>query len=379
LGVSHNELMSIPPPQQHQITDRLLTWADEHRRDLPWRHTRDPYHVWVSEIMLQQTQVSTVAPYFARWLQRFPTIQDLAVAPLDEVLKAWEGLGYYARARNLHRAAQRVVAEYGGQLPAHRTDLVALPGIGDYTAGAILSIAFGQDEPALDSNARRVLCRLFNIAEDPRRPAVRRHLWELARSLSPAGQAGRFNEALMDLGATMCTPRTPHCPHCPLAEVCAAARLGLQAERPVSTPRRRVPHYDVTAAIIWHDRHVLITQRPPDGLLGGLWEFPGGKREPHETLAGCLAREIREELGIEIAVGAPLPPVPHAYTHFRITLHPFHCQIRSGQPQALGCASWQWVTLDQLDQFAFPVADQRVIAGLRSRPTPLFDQEGIYA
>jgi len=371
--------MSVPPPRQHPITHRLLTWANEHLRDLPWRHTRDPYHIWVSEIMLQQTQVTTVAPYFARWLQRFPTVHDLAAAPLDEVLKAWEGLGYYARVRNLHRAAQRVVTEHGGCLPVHRADLLALPGIGDYTAGAILSIAFGQDEPALDGNARRVLCRLFNVAEDPRQPAVRRHLWELARSLLPAGQARRFNEALMDLGATVCTPRTPDCPHCPLMELCEAARLGLQAERPVSTPRQRVPHYNVTAAIIWRDGQVLIAQRPPDGLLGGLWEFPGGKCEPQETLAECLAREIREELGIEIMVGAPLPPVSHAYTHFRITLYPFHCCICSGQPQALGCTGWQWVTLDQLDRFAFSAADQQIISNLRSQLTPFLDPEGIYA
>lgn len=367
--------MSTPPDTQPQIACRLLAWAKQHLRDLPWRHTRDPYHIWVAEVMLQQTQASTVAPFFTRWLAQFPTIEALATAPIDQVLKAWEGLGYYARARHLHQAAQCILSEHEGRLPADRDQLLALPGIGPYTAGAILSIAFGQDEPVLDGNVRRVLCRVFNITTDPRRASTQRRLWELARSLLPPGRAGDFNQAIMDLGATICTPRSPLCPQCPLMDLCEAAHLGVQEQRPVSRPRRRIPHYDVTAAIIWRDGQVLITQRPLEDMLGGLWEFPGGKREPGETLADCLKREIREELGVEIIVGEPLPPIRHAYSHFRITLYPFHCQIQRGEPQALGCAAWRWVTPDQFDRYAFPAADQRIIAYLRERGAPRPHQE----
>ncbi len=375
-GCTRNHRMSTSPAIRHLIGHRLLAWAERHLRDLPWRHTQDPYHIWVAEAMLQQTRVATVIPYFTRWLEQFPTLEALATAPLDQVLKAWEGLGYYARARNLHRAAQRVLADYGGNLPADRAQLLSLPGIGPYTAGAILSIAFGQDEPVLDGNVRRVLCRLFNVQEPPQRPTVQRHLWELARALLPPGQAGAFNQAIMDLGATVCTPRDPDCSRCPLADLCEAARLGLQTQRPVPTPRRQIPHYDVTAAVIWRDGQVLITQRPEDSMLGGLWEFPGGKREPQESLQDCLMREIREELQMEIDVGDPLPPVKHAYSHFRITLYPFHCRIRSGRPKAIGCADWRWVSIDQLGRFAFAAADRRIIAHLQAQSSPHPSQEG---
>ncbi|MCD6289087.1 MAG: A/G-specific adenine glycosylase [Anaerolineae bacterium] len=351
-------------PERQDIADRLLAWAHDHLRDLPWRRARSSYQVWVSEVMLQQTRVTTVVPYFDRWMRRFPTIHALAAASLDDVLKAWEGLGYYARARNLHKAARQIVREHGGHLPADRDELLKLPGIGPYTAGAILSIAFGRDEPVLDGNVRRVLCRVFNIREDPHRSAVQRHLWSLARALLPPGRAGEFNQAMMDLGATVCTVRGPDCAHCPLADVCEAAHLGIQSQRPVSSRRPRIPHYEVTAAVIWRDGQVLITRRPYDRMLGGLWEFPGGKREPGESLVACLEREIREELGIEIIVDGPLPPVKHTYSHFRITLYPFHCRIRSGSPQSLECADWRWVTLDQFSHFAFSAADLRIIANL---------------
>jgi len=315
--------------------------------------------------MLQQTRVETVIPYYRRFLSRFPTLRSLAEADLDEVLKAWEGLGYYARSRNLHRAAQQVMEHHGGQLPADGEALLALPGIGPYTVGAILSLAFGQDAAVLDGNVRRVLSRLFAVDGDPRSTVTRRKLWNLAEVLLLPGQAGPFNEALMDLGATVCTPRDPHCAGCPLSEVCQGCQSGDPERYPDRTPRRPRPHYDVAAGVIWRGDQVLISKRHTDDLLGGLWELPGGTRESGETLEECLVREIWEELGIKIAVGALMMTVRHAYTHFRVTIHVFHCRYLSGEPQSLGCADWRWVRPDELDNFAFPAADRRIIAALR--------------
>ncbi|WP_448594415.1 A/G-specific adenine glycosylase [Thermoflexus hugenholtzii] len=350
---------------ERAIGEALLRWYETHRRDLPWRRRQDPYAVWVAEAMLQQTRVETVIPYYERFLARFPTLQDLAAAPLEEVLKAWEGLGYYARARHLHEAARRLLEERGGEFPRTLAEWRRLPGVGPYMAAAILSIAFGQDVVALDGNAIRVLARLFAFDQDPRRPAGRRPLQQRAERLLPPGQAGAFNQALMDLGATLCTPKSPRCPECPLRAFCAAYARGSPEAFPVRAPRRALPHYDVTAGVIEADGRVLIAQRPLQGMLGGLWEFPGGKVEPGESLEECLRRELREELGIEVEVGEPVLTLRHTYTHMRITLHVFRCRIRSGTPQPIGCADVRWVPIAELDRYAFPRTDQRIVEWLR--------------
>lgn len=348
------------------VHQALIAWFEANKADLPWRRTRDPYSIWVSEIMLQQTQVSTVVPYFERFLARFPTLQDLAAAPLDAVLKHWEGLGYYSRARNLHRAAQHIMSFHKGRVPEQLPELLALPGVGRYTAGAIASLAFGADLPVLDGNVIRILTRLLDLPDDVRLPATQQRLWQLAEALLPAGRAGTWNEALMELGRRICTPKTPACEICAIAQHCVARAHNTQHLRPVKSPAARTPHYDVTAAVIrGADDRLLIAQRPAEGMLGGLWEFPGGKREPGESLQACLVREIAEELGIVIAVGRQIGTVRHAYTHFRITLYAFECQLLHGEPQAIGCSAWAWVTLDDLDRYAFPVTDQKIIAMLR--------------
>ena len=348
------------------IGQRLLDWYERHRRDLPWRRTRDPYAIWVAEIMLQQTRVETVVEYFERFLACFPTLTDLAGASLDDVLKAWEGLGYYARARNLHRAARLILQEHG-ELPDTPETLRHLPGVGEYTAAAVASIAFGCDAVALDGNLRRVLCRLFSIDDDPGRPNTQRTLERLAASMMPPGRAGDFNQALMDLGAMLCVA-TPRCLLCPVETWCRAYHEGIQNELPIRATRTQRPHRDVTAGIIWDgEGHFLITQRPLDGMLGGLWEFPGGKRRPGEALPDCLHREIHEELAIEIQVDDLLCRVEHAFTHFYMTLYAFECHWLSGNPQRLGCTDLRWVTLDHLDTYAFPVADQKIISFLRDR------------
>ncbi|MCB8984078.1 MAG: A/G-specific adenine glycosylase [Ardenticatenaceae bacterium] len=352
------------------IAQPLLDWWDAGHAAWPWRGTRDPYRIWVSEIMLQQTQIATVIPYYERWLARFPTVQDLAAASLDDVLKLWEGLGYYSRARHMHAAAQRVVADWHGRFPTTAAHLQTLPGIGRYTAGAIASIAFDEPVPVLDGNVIRVLSRLTDLPDDVTQTAVKNHLWQLAAGLVPPERPGDYNQALMELGQTICLPQKPLCLLCPLAGLCLARQRGTQLERPVKPPRQRTPHYDVVAGIIWQDglgkdKQFLIAQRPLDGLLGGLWEFPGGKQEAGESLPAALEREIEEELALQIRVGDHLTSVKHAYTHFRITLHAFHAAYLGGQPQHLGVADHAWVTLADLDRYAFAVTDRKIIEALR--------------
>lgn len=343
------------------LAERLLSWYALHRRDLPWRRLRDPYAVWVSEVMLQQTRVETAAAYFERWMRQFPTLQSLAAAPLQEVLKAWEGLGYYSRARNLQRAARIVMVEHAGRLPEEVPALRKLPGIGRYTAGAIASIAFGKDCAALDGNIRRVLSRVFDVAEEVRSPAGERRLWELAEQQLPPGKASEYNQALMDLGAGICLPRLPRCESCPLADLCQAYSLGIQEQRPVRRSPPRPPHHLVTAAVVRKQGAVLITQRPAEGLLGGMWEFPGGKMQPGEDLAGCLKRELREELGIDVQVGASLGVYRHAYTHFRVTLHAFSCELLDGAtPQALQVQEIRWVKPAELGAYPMGKIDRQI-------------------
>jgi A/G-specific adenine glycosylase len=353
------------PLLSREIVPLLLDWWDAGHADLPWRRTRDPYAIWVAEVMLQQTQIATVIPYYERWLARWPTVHDLAAASLDDVLKSWEGLGYYGRARNLHAAARTVVNEHGGRIPDTVAALLKLKGIGPYTAGAIASIAFERQAPVLDGNVTRVLSRLADLAEDVTTTTTKKKLWRMAGELAPAQRPGAFNQALMELGQTICLPAAPHCHLCPVAAHCLARQRGSQLERPLRPPRRRTPHYHVAAGVIWReDGRFLIARRPAEGLLGGLWEFPGGKQEPGETLPETLQREIREELAIEIAVDRPLLPIKHAYTHFHITLHPFHATYHSGRVQHLGVAGHAWVRLNELDDYAFAVTDRKIIGQL---------------
>ncbi|HUF38904.1 MAG TPA: A/G-specific adenine glycosylase [Anaerolineales bacterium] len=349
---------------------KLLPWYRANRRSLPWRETPAPYRVWVSEIMLQQTRVETVLPYFARWIERFPDVHALADADLQDVLACWEGLGYYARARNLHKAARIIRDDHEGRLPNTAAGLRKLPGIGEYTAGAIASIAFGRDEPVVDGNVRRVLARVYNIAIPADGPAGRRRLWEIAGEILPGGQAGDHNQALMDLGALICTPRDPNCPGCPVRTGCEANRLGVVSERPLMRTRPETPHHTVTAAVIREGDTVLITRRPDDGLLGGLWEFPGGKLEPGEDLAACLHREIDEELGLQIEILGQIGVYRHAFTHFKVTLHAFDCRLggNGAAVQEREVAAHRWVTPDKLGTFPMGKIDRSISKTLQAGP-----------
>ena len=316
---------------------RLLAWYRQNKRQTSWRDSGNPYHVWVSEVMLQQTRVDQMAPYFERFIRAFPTLQALAAASEDQVLKVWEGLGYYARARNMHKAAKRMAFELGGRIPDTYQELIELPGIGQYTAAAVSSIAFDRDHPVLDGNVTRVLCRLLRIEEEPTRAHVKAQLIAAGETLLARGEAGDFNQAMMELGSRVCTPQSPSCPTCPVGDWCRAkAELDDPASLPRKVPKKQRPHYQVAAGLIRKGDELLIAQRPAEGMLGGLWEFPGGKQEPGETLPECLVREIREELGIEIEVGARLTSVDHAYSHFSITLHAFAARYVRGTPRSAG-------------------------------------------
>lgn len=339
----------------------LLDWYRKNSRDLPWRKTKDMYSTWISEVMLQQTQVDTVIPYYKCFMRTFPGVKSLAQADLSAVLKVWEGLGFYARARNLHKAARVIVNKLGGNIPGDYWSLKTLPGIGDYTAAAIASIACGEPVIVLDGNARRVYARWIALRTDPRSSAGEKSLRRAAKKAMERNDPGTWNQAVMELGATICVLKTPRCPICPVQAGCEAFRRNAVDKIPKRSKGKPLPHYHVTAGLIWDDDRLLIARRNEEGFLGGLWEFPGGKQEDGETLETCLKRELAEELAIDVEVGERLIAVNHAYSRFRITLHAFHCTYNSGPPQAIGCAEWRWISPVQLEEYPFPRADRKVI------------------
>ncbi len=348
-----------------RFTRPLLQWYQAAGRDLPWRKNTDPYTVWVSEIMLQQTQVTTARPYFDRFLSVFPTVFDLAKADLDKVLKLWQGLGYYARARHLHQAAQKIVAQFSGKIPATLEGLCDLPGIGRSTAGAILTIAFGQRYPILDGNVRRVLCRFFAIEEDPREKAVEAWLWTCSEKLMPRRhESGDYLQAIMDLGATVCTPKRPNCGDCPVGPHCSARQLGLQQELPCKIPRKTIPHYDYFAGLLSCEDSVLIHQRPLTGLLAGLWEFPGSRLEgelKEGTMLSCFESFFQKEINQTIKHARLCMSIRHVFTHFKMTLHVFSAEIKTPVPVKIPL---KWVKRPALSDYAFSAAHQKIISRL---------------
>ncbi|MFT4604764.1 MAG: A/G-specific adenine glycosylase [Rhodothermales bacterium] len=341
---------------------RMAVWFSSRARDLPWRRGVDPYQTWISEVMLQQTRVDQALPYFERFVDAFPDVQALAEADLDEVLLNWEGLGYYSRARNLHQAARQVVRDHGGQIPNTYNGLKELPGIGDYTASAVGSLAFGLAEAVLDGNVIRVLARYDAMPQDVGRSPVRNQLRIRAQSLLDPERPGPHNEAVMELGATVCTPRNPKCAECPIQAGCVAHLAGDQELYPVKTKKAPVPEIQVAIAVIEReDGRLLIQRRPPTGLLGGLWEFPGGKIEDGETSGEACAREVKEELGVEIHAVHEITTIRHAYSHFRIVMSAWSCRLVSGVPATTNGEPCLWVSRNQFDDYAFPRANRRLI------------------
>jgi A/G-specific adenine glycosylase len=345
---------------------------------MPWRETDDPYRIWVAEIMLQQTRVDTVRDYYPRFLNAFPTVEALAAADRDEVLTYWEGLGFYARARHLHEAAQHVVDEHDGTVPDTWDEIENLEGVGPYTAAAVLSIAYQKPHAVLDGNVTRVLSRVLAVEKDATTGTAQRQLRQLANDLLTPDCPGDFNQAMMELGALVCTPSTPLCDQCPLQNVCRAHDAGTEEDYPITPESEPVPHHDIAVGLVFdEDDRLLIQRRPDEGLLGGLWEFPGGKQEEDESLEAACRREVREELGIEMTGVEPFYTLSHAYSHFKITLHAFQGRLAGGPPEAREGQPFRWASIEDLDDYAFPRANRRLIEELERRQTEpsLFDSE----
>lgn len=353
------------------LRTRLLRWYRRTARDLPWRRTSDPYHVWVSEIMLQQTQTRTVEPYYARFLELFPTVESLAAAPLERVLKTWQGLGYYSRARNLHAAARLVVRRLGGALPASAAAWQELPGVGRYTAAAIASITRGEPAAALDGNMRRVLARLFAVDAPVDQPATQNKLWQLAEMLLDRRFPGDFNQAMMDLGARVCKARAPICGECPLVAECAAFRAGLQAHLPRRRIRRDVPRVTAVAAAVERAGRYLLVRRPARGMLGGLWCLPM-LDSPRENAAAALREHVLRKTGLRIAVGQECGRVTHVFTHRRLTLYVYRCRVvrtpraRAGSPSASRRRGGAWLRPVEFESRPVSELDRKALALLAS-------------
>ena len=329
----------------------ILTWYDTNARQLPWRSFPTPYRVWVSEIMLQQTRVETVLPYYENFLVRFPNLESLAAASQEEVLRDWEGLGYYSRARNLHKTAQILALEYGGQIPSTAIELESLPGIGHYTAAAITSIAFGEPVAAVDGNIKRIYSRILALQEPLGSSHFEKAIQDYAQSVLPPERTGDFNQALMDLGSNVCLPRQPLCLACPVRDYCLAFRQGRQNNLPIRVKKAPVPHYEVSVAVIELDKKILLSQRDQKGMLAGLWEFSGGKLEATDgSLEECLSREVFEKTGLQISPEEKIGIFKHAYTHFKITVHAWHVLLHS-VPQTSLPENMRWVSPEELPAY----------------------------
>jgi A/G-specific adenine glycosylase len=355
--------MRTARPQPDDLAPRLLAWFDRAKRDLPWRRTRDPYRIWLSEIMLQQTQVDRVVGYYRRFLRRFPTVRALAAAPLDDVLQLWEGLGYYSRARHLHAAAKIIVERHGGAFPRRLAEAVKLPGVGRYTAGAVLSIAYGERLAAIDANAGRVFCRVLLERGDT--AASRTRVDQFAAAAVPEDRPGDYNQSLMDLGAAICVPRRPRCGECPLGDVCAANRAGRQELVPAV---RRHSRRKVCAAVAVVERRgrVLIAQRPPEGMWGGLWEFPHVEHAADSDARAALRGAVANTLGLHINVGEPVITFVHGIMNRRIELTAYRCAAAGGTMPRRHVAA-RWVRPGELAGYALPSPHRRVAEAVTAK------------
>ncbi|ACF14648.1 A/G-specific adenine glycosylase [Chloroherpeton thalassium ATCC 35110] len=352
------------------IEKDLLSWFLLNKRDLPWRKKRTPYKIWVSEIMLQQTQVATVIPYYERFLNAFPNLESLANADINKLMKIWEGLGYYTRVKNMQEAAKTILQKHNGVFPSKKTELLQLKGIGDYTAAIIASIAFKEHCAAVDGNVLRVISRLNAINAPIQLNTTKQTIRIVAQELLSLEHPGEFNEAMMEVGALICKPKNPTCDICPISLHCQAYKKGLEHKLPVKLKRAEIPHYHIAAGVIYKDDFVLIALRPANGLLGNLWEFPGGKQQQGESLEDCCKREIFEETGLHVNVLEKLISVKHAYTHFKITLHAYRCNYISGSPEPRASQALKWVRIEDLTSYAFPKANKKIIEKLQLAQFP---------
>ncbi|MDA1190581.1 MAG: A/G-specific adenine glycosylase [Candidatus Poribacteria bacterium] len=347
--------------QRRDFQRALLAWYRRDKRTLPWRDIDNPYAVLVSEVMLQQTQVATVIPYFERFLARFPTVESLASSPTDDVIHHWQGLGYYSRARNLQNAARAVVERFDGIIPRDVEQLLSLPGVGRYTAGAVSSVAYGEPAPILDGNVMRVLTRLFCIEGNPKSGKAHRALWEIAESLVPRESPGDFNVGLMELGALLCTPTKPSCGDCPVSTHCLARERYEVTQFPQLPPRPETVSVEDIAVIVWKDGRFLLTKRPVDKRWGGLWELPRVRRLEGESLEDAATRAPMQRCGVEVRVKEPFGAMRHAVTRYRIRLHGFVAEWVSGEASAVECEAVAWVESEGLEPYALSSPQRKLL------------------
>lgn len=350
-----------------KFATQLLDWYDANARDLPWRRSPEPYAVWVSEIMAQQTQIDRVIGYYKRWMDRFPDIATLARAHEEDVLKLWEGLGYYSRARNLLKAAQLIDRECQAVFPNDFAEIRSLPGIGDYTAGAISSIVFKQPEPAVDANVLRVFARLLDESKSVRETAVKARITRQVRSLMPEDRPGDYNQAIMEFGALVCSKR-PACDECPVRSFCLAHERGTVGKRPVLPAQKKTIRVNMATGVLVHDGRVLIQKRRPDDVWPGLWEFPGGGIEEGETPDQTIVREYMEEVELDVEPTDKITVVTYSYTRYRVTMHCYLCRLTNGacSPVFNEAVEGRFVTPDLLADYAFPAGHRRLIEFLQS-------------
>ncbi len=348
-----------------RFRQQLLDWFSVNQRKLPWRQHPSLYEVWLSEVMLQQTQVQTVLRYYSRFLNRFPSLESVAEATEEDVLKIWEGLGYYSRVRNFHRAARMVVEKFHGQIPAQYDQFRALPGVGDYIASAVLSIGLNQPLAVVDGNVKRVIARLFLLTSPIKERETLRQIRAKAELLLDRREPGNFNQAMMELGATVCVPRRPDCQHCPVANFCRARREEMASRIPVRSPRKSIPEYEIAVGVVVKKGKLLITRRKSQGLLGGLWEFPGGKIRSGESPEKACVREIQEEVNLRVRPFHLLTTVKHTYSHFKIRLTVYVCIYQNGRVRLNGPVDFRWVSPGTLGRFAFPGANHKFIPLLK--------------
>lgn len=347
-----------------QFRNTLLKWFKKHQREMPWRGIDDPYKIWISEVMLQQTQVKKVVAYYERFITKFPNVHQLAAAQLQDVLKVWEGLGYYARARNLHKAAQIIVKEYNGEITNDYAAFRKLPGIGDYSAAAVQSIAYNEPYAAVDGNIKRVLARLFQMDSPINDSTEAKHFQHKANQLLDKKEPGQFNQAMMELGATVCRPQSPTCLVCPVNVYCGSFQTARQDEFPIRKKSEKVQEHHIAAGVIYKGDKVLIVQRPNEGLLGGLWEFPNGQINDTETAEqGCI-RHISELVHLSVSNMKYLNRVKHAFTHFKIVVDAFQCEYSSGDVVLNGPIDAKWVALSELKDYPLPRATHKLLETL---------------
>ena len=341
------------------LSNPLLIWYDANKKPMPWRDDTNIYHIWLSEIMLQQTQISTVIPYYYKWLEKFPNIKDVATANEEEILKVWEGLGYYSRAINFLHACKTIMKSHRGIIPRDKEDFLKLKGVGPYIDSAVRSIGYNDVVPTIDGNVNRVISRLLCLKKHPQKEYKK--IYAFLMDVIDIKRPGDFNQSLMDLGRDICKPKIPICSKCPITNFCNAYQKNKIDKYPIRIKSKKIPHFNVAVGVIWKDDRILIAKRKLGGLLGGLWEFPGGKLNIDESSEECVVREIYEETGLSVELKSFITNIKHQYSHFSISLDSFHCIYKNGKANPKNSSEIKWISPKEISKFPFPKANLKFI------------------